>query len=503
MEDYSAITGASAYYFDSNGDKQPLTITAGKLTLPSGVASFFVSVPTTQDTDLEGAEAFSLSAAITSGKSASDTSTILDDGTGKVYDDKGTDSGAAGNDDRAITVAGLDDVSEGSNAIFTVTLPDGNARATEISLALSNGSATDNDYDPRYSAYYDDGLGNLIDLPVTDGKIVLPAGVTSFFVSVRTTDDTALEGAESFSLTATVTGGKSASDTSTILDNGTGQIYDAKGQNPTGPGNDDTPAPPPAPAPAPAPAPVPAPAPAPAPEIPPPPPAPAPAPAPAPVPLVINVEPSPPQETLRFDSTTFVAQPSNQQPQLSAEVVALIQRSFSETEAPRTLTQATGFQVVVNERQSGSLELTRAIDRQFVETGSNGSISLPADTFTHSDPNATITLSAKRPDGRDLPNWVSFDPRTGTFKITPPPGFEGELEIEVTARDEKGNEVKTQFKLNVGKKVALDGRSGLTEQLRTAAQRQFMWRDSVRGGEPAPAPGREQASVQRAQRVEA
>ena len=183
-------------------------------------------------------------------------------------------------------------------------------------------------------------------------------------------------------------------------------------------------------------------------------------------------------------------------------MLSLIQRSLRETEVPRTLTQPTGFQVMVNERQSGQLELNRTIDKQFVETGAQSSIALPFDTFTHSDPNATIVLAAKLADGRALPNWVSFDPRTGTFKVQAPAGYVGDLEVEVSARDDKGNEVKTRFKLTVGAKAAAAGREGLSDQLRQASKTAFVWRDAVRG-EPAATPARESAATPRVQRVEA
>ncbi|WP_310565478.1 putative Ig domain-containing protein, partial [Hydrogenophaga sp.] len=573
----------------------------------AGVSSFFVSVPSTQDSGLEGAEAFSLSASVTGGKNADDSSTILDDGSGKVYDEQGlvttvpgnddralavtsvtvnegspyavfTVSGAAGqltslslangttagisglqvyngsawvaytggtvalngsgqllvrtalspeqeatldsgetftltatntgggvangtatvrddgtgtvfnedgsvntaatlDDDRAITVAGLDDVSEGSNAVFTVSMPEGNARSTEIGLALSSGTAGAEDYSALAgaSAYYFDGEGLKVTLTITAGKITLPTGVSSFFVSVPSTQDATLEGAEAFSLSATVTGGKNANDSSTILDDGSGKVYDERGLNPAGPGNDDRPVTVLAPE-----AVV----------------------VEAPVAVVPTPETSIPHEPLRFDSTTFVAVAPNQQPQLSAEVLALIQRNATETEVPLTLTRATGFQVLVNERQSGQLELHRAIDKQFVETGAQGSIALPIDTFTHSDPAASITLAARLSDGQPLPSWVSFDPRTGTFKVVAPAGYVGELDVEVSARDNKGNEVKTKFRLTVGAKPAPAGREGLTGQLRQASKTAFAWRDAVRG-EPAAAPAREAAPAQRVQRVEA
>ena len=63
-------------------------------------------------------------------------------------------------------------------------------------------------------------------------------------------------------------------------------------------------------------------------------------------------------------------------------------------------------------------------------------------------------------------------------------GVEGEFVIEVIARDEKGNEVKTQFKLSVGQK-AVNGRIGLSEQLKLEAKRSTAWQDSVRQPEGA------------------
>ena len=87
------------------------------------------------------------------------------------------------------------------------------------------------------------------------------------------------------------------------------------------------------------------------------------------------------------------------------------------------------------------------------------------------------------------------------FKVLAPAGYAGELDVEVSARDDKGNEVKTKFRLTVGAKPAA-GREGLTGQLRQASKTAFAWRDAVRG-EPAAAPAREAAPAQRVQRVEA
>ena len=74
-------------YIDSNSQTQTLSVDSnGKFTLPAGITSFNVNIPTTSDTVYEGSETFSLSANATSSYiTDTDTAvgTIKDDGTGK------------------------------------------------------------------------------------------------------------------------------------------------------------------------------------------------------------------------------------------------------------------------------------------------------------------------------------------------------------------------------------------------------------------------------------
>ena len=143
-----------------------------------------------------------------------------------------------------LTVTGTDDVSEGSYAVFTVALSNASASATEISLTLSNtsptaGAAEDDDYSSSFTAFYYDSNNAKQTLTINAGKISLPAGVTEFYVSVETEDDDEFEGSETFSLTAAITGGDSDSGTSTILDDGTGTVYDEDGEDTEGTADDD------------------------------------------------------------------------------------------------------------------------------------------------------------------------------------------------------------------------------------------------------------------------
>ncbi len=165
-----------------------------------------------------------------------------------------------------LVVTGVNDVSEGSDAVFKVSFdgvfPAGSdSLLRTIALALSDvttqGPA---DYEGTYSAYtFLDPLdpGTRIPLNVIDNRVVVPDGVTAFYVVVRTVNDGVLEvPAESLQLTASfdapslrfangVDGalrpGASDSDISTIFDDGTGTVYDDLGRPTGAPADDDRP----------------------------------------------------------------------------------------------------------------------------------------------------------------------------------------------------------------------------------------------------------------------
>jgi hypothetical protein len=67
--------------------------------VPAGVTTFYVKVPTIDDTAFEGRETLTLDLGIAGGSSASATSAILDTGNGHVYDDEGHVTVAPPDDD--------------------------------------------------------------------------------------------------------------------------------------------------------------------------------------------------------------------------------------------------------------------------------------------------------------------------------------------------------------------------------------------------------------------
>ena len=96
---------------------------------------------------------------------------------------------------------------------------------------------------------------------------------------------------------------------------------------------------------------------------------------------------------------------------------------------------------------------------------------------------AVVTLIAKLANGKDLPSWVQFDARAGTFQLSPPTGFNDELQVKVVARDSEGREASSIFKFTVGEgkgKANTSSRSSLSEQIRLAAKRSAPWLELVR-----------------------
>lgn len=131
--------------------------------------------------------------------------------------------------------------------------------------------------------------------------------------------------------------------------------------------------------------------------------------------------------------------------------------------AALTAPSATAFQVAVAAKPSGggdALVVNAPVKDTVVTEGTRLSVQVPPEAFAHTKADATVTLTASRADGAALPGWMAFNPRTGTFEGTPPPGFKGEVVVKVVARDNDGREAVQTFKIAVGTgsgQVAPDG----------------------------------------------
>ncbi len=82
-----------------------------------------------------------------------------------------------------------------------------------------------------------------------------------------------------------------------------------------------------------------------------------------------------------------------------------------------------------------------------IDAGPSGAfeVTLAADTFVDADPGDVLTLSAQLPGGGPLPSWVNFHPGSRTFRGQLPHKSDGDMEIEVIARDFDGLSASGSF----------------------------------------------------------
>jgi hypothetical protein len=124
------------------------------------------------------------------------------------------------------------------------------------------------------------------------------------------------------------------------------------------------------------------------------------------------------------------------------------------------------FRIVVRMAPEASLRLFRGIpDQEFLQTRAVR-VQVPADAFIHTQPDATVYLSARLADGRPLPRWLQFDASTGKFSGTAPASAPSMLSVLVEAHDRDGRHAEAIFRIRLEKAPA--GRPGLSQQLRSA-----------------------------------
>uniref|UniRef100_UPI0004799CB4 beta strand repeat-containing protein n=1 Tax=Azovibrio restrictus TaxID=146938 RepID=UPI0004799CB4 len=179
------LVSSGAYTVTVDPVTQAVSISGLSLTVPNGVAGTITAVATVQD----GVDTEVGSASVT----------VLGDHTviGIVH---------VGGSSAGVTNVTVD---EGNAAVFTVNLSGSSPTPTSFALSLAEGTATQGeDYNANLS------FSNGVTYDAATGKITVPAGVSSFTVSVPTLNDSVPEPSQTFSLTV---GG--ITGTGTILDN--------------------------------------------------------------------------------------------------------------------------------------------------------------------------------------------------------------------------------------------------------------------------------------------
>jgi hypothetical protein len=194
-------------------------------------AGLLVRTPITNDTIEDNGETFTLTVTPTGRAAVVGTGTILDDGTGTIFTATGAvDNTAVKNDDRPATTVLINNlvVNEGSpTAVFTVTATVGQ----ELALALANGTATGNgtDYGAGMEYSLDGGSTWIAYAGAFNNNLTGSGTSTGLLVRTPITNDTTPDNGETFTLTATPTGGTAVTGTATIKDDGSGTIFTATG----------------------------------------------------------------------------------------------------------------------------------------------------------------------------------------------------------------------------------------------------------------------------------
>ena len=119
-----------------------------------------------------------------------------------------------------------------------------------------------------------------------------------------------------------------------------------------------------------------------------------------------------------------------------------------------------GFQVSViaaSGRTSGEPIMAAKAIGEVVQTGQI-SFAIPADSFAVTKADAQVALRATLADGKPLPAWLVFNPATGRFEGTPPPGEAVNIDIKISAKSGVGREASQVFKIVVRGQGADSGR---------------------------------------------
>jgi CshA-type fibril repeat protein len=267
--DYGTSTGTGLEYWNSV-DSEWLIYPGGSISLDS-TGTLLVRTPITNDDDDDNGETFKLVVKNSNDVDVIGTGTIKDDGTGTVFvtDDPTTpdvdesapvngvvptvtapttpvvlaaDAGSLPNDDRPLTVTNVT-VNEGSPyAVLSVggiegqyvklSLTDGTAKADTNGIPLTDGSE---DYSPDLEYFngtdwVDYTPGSFVQIP-SDGDGT-PGEAATLLVRVAIINDTVADNNETFTLTATNTGGVNNLNTTiapqgvvTIKDDDSGNIF--------------------------------------------------------------------------------------------------------------------------------------------------------------------------------------------------------------------------------------------------------------------------------------
>ena len=187
-------------------------------------ALILVRTPVIDDLISDNSETFKLTGSSAGGLAKTGVATLKDDGTGEVYAANGSlNVSGRRTDDRELSVNSISVNEASAFAVFRVS----GAAGQLASLALSDGTASSSDFGSAMEVSTD---GGVTWLSYASDSTALNASGT-LLVRTPVKQDSVSEGAETFKLAATNSGGSTGSGTATIRDDGTGILFKNDGSD--------------------------------------------------------------------------------------------------------------------------------------------------------------------------------------------------------------------------------------------------------------------------------
>jgi hypothetical protein len=202
----------------------------------TGLLSVRVAITNTQDDAYQGERTFQLLAALDSDQQAAGTATIVDDGTGTIFDASGNeDTTSEKDDDRLITVSSPIVNEASPYAVFFVRITGGGT----IRLSLLDGTAFGKPTPTSHGTFdfIHDSLQYSLDHGESWNSYTGPFSITpgtdttEFVVRNELINDAIIDNNESFTLFVESDSGLSLAGKATIKDDGTGTIFNANGSD--------------------------------------------------------------------------------------------------------------------------------------------------------------------------------------------------------------------------------------------------------------------------------
>ena len=108
------------------------------------------------------------------------------------------------------------------------------------------------------------------------------------------------------------------------------------------------------------------------------------------------------------------------------------------------------FDITVSADTNSAPTVVNAIPDQTAMAGTAFTYQVPANTFNDTDTSDTLSYTATKADGANLPTWLGFTASTRTFMGTPAATDVETVAVKVTADDSNGGTVSDEFNIVVG-----------------------------------------------------